>query len=167
MAVRMDLEVEGLREMWARIRALPRTAQAELREAAQAIADDEAGRIRTAAGGSSAQAAKLSGFIKSRRDRVPAISAGGNRKPGFSGGATAGQVFFGAEFGGQGRGMVRIAFRQSKGGGTHMVRGTTNQFRPHRGRQGYFYFPTLRADQDRMLARYERALAQIEREWAR
>lgn len=166
MAVRMDLEVEGLKELWARIRELPRTAQQELREAAQAIADEEAGRIRSAASSSDSQSSKLAGFIKSRRDRVPAISAGGNRKPGYSGGATAGQVFFGAEFGGRGKGMVRIGYRATKSG-MRIVRGTTNQFRPHRGRKGYFFWPMLRADQERMLARYEAALAQIEREWAR
>ncbi|MGC4106047.1 MAG: hypothetical protein QM753_06790 [Thermomicrobiales bacterium] len=147
MAVRMDVEIDGLAEMRARIRALPRTAQVELRDAAQAIADDEVVRIRRAAAGSSAQSARLAGFIRATRDRMPAISAGGNRRGGFSGGATAGQVFFGAEFGGEGR-------------------ATTMQFRPHRGREGYFFFPTLREDQDRMLARYQQALAQIEREWA-
>lgn len=144
MAVQVEQEIDGLPELRARALALPRAAQAELDEAVQRIAEEEATRIGRAAGGSSAQAARLSGFIRADRGRTPGVTVAGS--PGFSGGGTVGQVFFGAEFGGG-------------------ARATTKQFRPYRS-TGYFWFPTLRADEERIARRYEQALAQIEREWA-
>ena len=139
-------QIEDLPGILRRLSKLPKTAQQEIRAAAQAIADEEAGRIQAAAAGSSRQAAAIAQFIKSRRDRVPAISAGGSRKSGLASGAKAGEIFFGAEFGGG-------------------ARWTTQQFRPHQGTVGYFFYPTLRADQERMVQRWLSAVNAIEREW--
>lgn len=142
----VGIEVEGLRELQARVRRLPKVAQAELREASQAIADMEAPRLRGAASASSRQAGAIASSIRVRRDRFPAIAAGGRGRTGVSGGATAGQLFYGAEFGG----------RSSR---------TTMQFRPHLGQRGYFFFPTLRADQPKQRDLWEAALRNLEREW--
>ena len=92
----VGIEVEGLRELQARVRRLPKVAQAELREASQAIADMEAPRLRGAASASSRQAGAIASSIRVRRDRFPAIAAGGRGRTGVSGGATAGQLFYGA-----------------------------------------------------------------------
>ena len=179
--VNMGIQIEGLRPLLRRLNQLPKTAQAELREAAQAIADDEAARIASAARGSDRQSAAVAGFVRSRKDRVPAIAAGGTARTGVSGGATAGQLFFGAEFGGgstkkftrevtetqyttrTGKTRTRKTFGAAKFAGR---KNTTNQFRPHLGRTGYWFWPQLRADEARMLARWEQALEAIEREWA-
>lgn len=163
MTLTIGIEVENLPGMWRRLRALPKTAQQELRDAARMISDDEAARIRSAAAGDSPQAAAVAPFIRARRDRVPAIVAGGHSKAGVSGGAKAGEVFFGAEFGGRGRKRRKAV----KHGSRVVVHQTTLQFRPHRGREGYWFFETLRADQERMMRRYEGALRAIEREWSR
>ena len=146
--VRQGIQVEGLRELLRALSRLPKTAQAEIREAAQAIADDEAKRITSAGRSSDSQSAAAAGFVKARRDRVPTLSVGGSRKAGVSGGATVGQLFFGAEFGGQ-------------------KRPTTRQFRPHKGRTGYWLWPVLREDQERMLKRWQAAVEAIAREWER
>ena len=146
--VRQGIQVEGLRELLRALSRLPKTAQAEIREAAQAIADDEAKRITSAGRSSDSQSAAAAGFVKARRDRVPTLSVGGNRKAGVSGGATVGPLFFGAEFGGQ-------------------KRPTTRQFRPHKGRTGYWLWPVLREDQERMLKRWQAAVEAIAREWER
>ena len=164
MSVTIGMEVEGLPSLFRRVNALPKTAQQELREAAMDIAEDEARRIRSAAAGDSRQAAAIAPFIKARRDRGPAISAGGKRKAGVSGGAQAGQIFFGAEFGGKARRAESVKTSAARRG--FVIKQTTQQFRPHTGNEGYFFFPTLREDQDRMLKRYERALRAIEREWS-
>lgn len=140
--------IEDLPGMLRRMSKLPKTAQTEIRIAAQAIAAEEAERIRSAASGSSSQAAAISGFIKARRDRVPVIVAGGPAKAKVAGGATRGEIFFGAEFGGQ-------------------MRPTTSQFRPHKGKEGYFFYPTLRQDADRMVERWLGVVRAIEREWSR
>ena len=143
---KVSVEVEGLKELQRRVRNLPKQAQEELRQAAQAIADMELPRLRAAASGSSRQAGAIASSIRSRRDRFPAIAAGGRGRTGVSGGATAGQLFYGAEFGG----------RRSR---------TTMQFRPHLGQRGYFFFPTLRADQPKQRDLWEAALRNLEREW--
>ena len=93
--VRMGIEVDGLKPLLRRIGTLPKTAQDEIREAARAIADDEASRISSAGRSSDKQSRAAAGFVRSRRDRVPMIVAGGSSKVGVSGGATAGQIFFG------------------------------------------------------------------------
>lgn len=57
-------------------------------------------------------------------------------------------IFYGAEFGGQ-------------------RRPTTQQFKPFRGQQGYFMYPTIRDDDDRMVDAFDTALEAVEREWGR
>jgi hypothetical protein len=99
---------------------------------AGAAAQPAHGRVRSGGSGRS-QAAVVADAIKARRDRIPKI--------GFTKGnvfvsksrpnskrkqrVLAGDVFFGAEFGG-GR------------------RKTTQQFLRHRGRQGYFFWQAVR-----------------------
>jgi hypothetical protein len=78
------------------------------------------------------------GSVRARRDRVPVIVAGGASK--------AGQVFFGAEFGGQ-------------------RRKTTQQFRPYRGTQGYWFYPALRAMTPKVLEEYGKALDRAAGRW--
>ena len=176
--VRMGIEIEGLKPFLSQLSKLPRTAQAEIREAAQAIADDEASRIQAAGRGDDRQSQAAAQFVRSRKDRVPFVQAGGNGKTGVRGGATAGQLFFGAEFGGQGKkdwqtltktktgrtGKSREVFAGVRFAGAR-ARVTTAQFRPWRGRQGYWFWPQLRTDADRMLQRWEQVVTAIAREW--
>lgn len=174
--MRIGLEVEGLKPFLTHINALPKSAQAELRERAQAISDDEARRLSAAGRGDDPQSQAVARFIKSRKDRVPYVQAGGNQKTGVSGGARAGELFFGAEFGGQSQKRFEDVTKTVTGrtGKQRQVRtgsrfvgrkNTTNQFRPHLGRRGYWFWPQLRADQERMFRRWEEAVVSIEREW--
>lgn len=178
--VKMGIEIEGLKPLLRRMSALPKTAQNEIREAAQAIAADEAQRIAAAGRSSDKQSAAAAGFVRARRDRVPYVVAGGAGKTGVSGGATAGQLFFGAEFGGGGtKNWTRLTeTKTSKSGKTREVfagvefagartRPTTNQFRPHKGKTGYWMWPQIREDQERMFKRWEAAVDAIAREWSR
>lgn len=178
--VRMGVEIDGLKPLLRRIRTLPKTAQDEIREAARAIADDEAARIASAGRSSDKQSRAAAGFVRARRDRVPLIVAGGASKAGVSGGATAGQLFFGAEFGGGGTkkwnrltetktsrsGKSRDVFAGVAFAGSR-ERATTNQFRPHKGKTGYWLWPQLREDQERMLRRWVSAVEAVAREWGR
>lgn len=180
--MRMNLAVEGLKPFLTRISALPKTAQNEIRQAAQGIADDEVERIVSAGKASDKQSAAAAAFIKSRKDRVPAIAAGGAKKTGVSGGAKAGELFFGAEFGGgsnkkfereltetvyttsTGKTRTRRTYSAAKLVGSKK---STNQFRPHLGQTGYWFWPQLRADRDRMMSRWEAVVNAIAREWER
>lgn len=181
---RMGIEVEGLKPFLSQLSKLPKTAQNEIRIAAQAIADEEASRIKSAGQGSDAQSRAAAQSVRSRKDRVPYIQAGGSTKAGVAGGATAGQLFFGAEFGGQsekrweiqtkavdsviksgkrkGQKRTRTVFAGVKHVGSKR---TTMQFRPWRGRQGYWFWPQIREDDARMLNRWADVVKAIAREW--
>lgn len=174
----MGLDVEGLRPFLRRLNQLPKTAQKEIREVAQMVAADEVNRIVSAGEASDAQSRAVAGFVRASRDRVPAISAGGSRRTGVTGGATAGQLFFGAEFGGRSRKRFEDITSTVRGrtGRARTVRvgsrfvgrkNTTAQFRPHLGRTGYWFWPTLRRDRDRMYSRWEQVVRAIEAEWMR
>lgn len=92
------------------------------------------GRPRPGSSGRS-QAQAVAQALTVRRDRLISIrlrdsqvfksQSYPNRKRQAAGKVTMGKVFFGAEFGGRGR-------------------KTTQQFLPHRGRQGYFFWQAVR-----------------------
>lgn len=88
-----DTYVEGLNEVLRAFKALPKEASAELRQASQNVASrhmvpawQEAAR-----NGAGPWGEVIANSVKVRRDRVPAVQIGGNRKA-LSGGATATMV---------------------------------------------------------------------------
>lgn len=118
---------------------LPREMKTAVRDASELIADTEATRLRSAAIADSKQSALIAPSITSKRADYPTIVAGGTgRIPGHD--ARYSDILFGAEFGGR-------KYR------------TTQQFRPHTGREGYWLFPTLRDDMDDIMATYGAAIA--------
>lgn len=145
-AVSFTVGMPGLPALLRDLNAFGPEVQARVRDASGKIAEVEAERVVTAASAAGRQAVLAAQSVKVRRDRVPVIVAGGRRKlrsetrrkvqP------TAGQVFFGAEFGGGGK-------------------PTTQQFEPHKGTEGYWFFPTLRDDEDQMLTAYAAVLDEV------
>lgn len=118
------------------LREMPRDLQRDVRKTVtRNVAGPLARKIAAAGAGSDRQSAGAARSVKAVFDRVPTIRAGGSRKA-TSDGATAGDIFFGAEFGGGSR-------------------KTTRQFRPHRGQTGYWYWPTVRSSS-----------ADVEEQWA-
>lgn len=164
--VGMGIEVPDLKKTLATLNKLPGEATVAMRDASQQIAADEADRLRSAGMSSGDKQSKLvAGVIRAKRDRVPSIAAGGTKKVAPSRKIyrsttnrtktgrgklvkpSAGDIFFGAEFGGR-------------------RRKTTQQFRPHRGRKGYWFWPQLRADEARMISAYDEAVTDVlGREW--
>lgn len=92
-AKQFDTYVEGLNEVLRAFRNLPKEASADLRTASQRIADRHmAPAWRDAAlSGAGPWGQVIADTVKAKRDRVPAVSIGANRKR-FSGGATANMV---------------------------------------------------------------------------
>jgi hypothetical protein len=77
-------------------------------------------------------------------------------------------VFFGTEFGGGKYGRGNKTHRQTVRGA--LVRkggGYTTQFRPHRGRQGYFFYPTVRSEGPNIVRMYADGVERVRRKWAR
>jgi len=133
----------------AKLRQLPKVLNGEIRDAAVAIVAKEVPRIQSAGRSSSRQAAAAVAAVRPKRDRIPAIAAGGAKKmPTSTGAVRAEHLFFGAEFGGQ-------------------RRPTTQQFRPHKGTQGYWFWPTLRQDAPDMLNEWGGALDGLVDDWER
>lgn len=123
----------------ATLRAIPKEANATLRDASQSIAGEVAGDAAAAARSQGGLAAIVAPTIRAARDRVPYIKMGGSkqlpkegngwkRKTRKGANQTIGDAMWGAEFGGQ-------------------RRRTTQQFRPWRGSShgaGYFLWPAVR-----------------------
>ena len=88
-----DAYVDGLNDVLRAFRALPKEASNELRDASMTIAASHmVPAWRNAAlYGAGPWGQRIADSIKVRRDRVPAVQIGGNRKV-FSGGATATMV---------------------------------------------------------------------------
>lgn len=126
----MTATVTGLEEIDRLLSRLPDQVQKELTAALAEYAAGEQDRIRAAARRVSAQAALAARSVTAGRTRDGGrISAGGSVK--ITGRVSGGDLFFGAEFGGGARPQTR-------------------QFRPYEPR-GYWFFPTLRDDEDRMV----------------
>ena len=114
-------EVKGLTQLLRALNKIPKDLQNDVRDASQQIANDLVSGAKNAAS-TPLQNLAAQG-LKAKRDRVPVVRvAKAMLRPGTRGT----DVFYGAEFGG-GR------------------RPTTQQFPTHRGRRGYFLYPTARA----------------------
>lgn len=139
------VRVEGVKSTLSALRKMPKTFKIAARDAAERISINEAETIKRNASTRLQRLAAQS--VRARRGQTPSIAAGGAmRVQSKSRSVRAGDVFFGAEFGGRGR-------------------PTTQQFPPHRGRQGYFFWPTIRDDQVKITREWEAALDAIAKDW--
>jgi hypothetical protein len=87
-----------------------------------------------------AQAAKVATTVKVLSDRVPKIGIGKGRGRIFSGGARAGDVLFGSEFGSTADGVGSVNFKTGK-------RFPPRSSKSGRGNAGYWIFPTIKANE--------------------
>lgn len=163
--VSQPVEISGAREALAKLRGLPKEAQAAMRVAARAIVDEETPRIKAAGRRTDRQSALVAGVIRTKSDRYPTIVAGGKKKvkpsrrisrstteftksgKGKLVKPSAGDIFFGAEFGGR-------------------RRKTTMQFQRHTGRKGRWFWPTIRKDEKRIGEQWLEAVDQVADDWS-
>jgi len=146
--MKVQVKVEGLDETLRAFNKYGKDANRELRQAAGQHVDRIIGMLNTAAANAGKGAALSGGSVKRKSDRVPALTAGGSRKVKSSTGkVTAGDVFFGYEFGG-GR------------------RPTTQQFPPWLGRTGYWFWPLLRREMPALRRAYLKTLDELAAKWA-
>lgn len=117
------MHIVGARETLAKFSALPKEATEAISARSWELAQELAGKVRTAAQEDNSQTALMAGSVKAVRGKLPTIQAGGTarvgsrRKPRY-------KVLFGTEFG-----------------------SNLKQFRPHRGRNSYWFFKTVYDDQ--------------------
>lgn len=129
------VQVKGLADFQRELKALDSRLPRELTAANKAAAEFIAGRARSRASGLGGVAAKTAPSIRAAAEqRRSKINLGGDNAP----------WALGAEFGGRGR-------------------PTTQQFQPHRGREGYFLYPTIRDTEAEFMDVYERCIDQVMR----
>ena len=146
--MKVQVKVEGLDETLRAFNKYGKDANRELRQAAGGHVDRIVGMLNTAAANAGKGAALSAGSVKRKSDRVPALTAGGSRKVRSSTGkVTAGDVFFGFEFGGG-------------------ARPTTQQFPPWLGRTGYWFWPLLRREMPALRRAYMQTLDELAQKWA-
>jgi hypothetical protein len=108
-----------------------------------------------------AQAAIIAPTVRASRDRLPTVLIGGS-KGRASGGANAGQLLFGNEFGGE---------RNAKGSLSTFPNGgykfPPRSARVGRGNAGYWIFPTLKAMQPEITQRWKAAVEKVYDNWKR
>jgi hypothetical protein len=151
----------------------------EMRTAAQKVAQNlvEKAKAEATTVKRSSQATEVMKGMQARRDRIPKVSL--NSKSNFVSKSnpnrnrkrkvTRGDVFFGAEFGGGkfGKGMKTSVGARSvnkKGESRDGYRkggGHTSQFLRHRGRSGYFFWPTVRKEKENIAKEYLAAIQKV------
>lgn len=131
------VNVEGLAELRRALKAISATAPKELNAASKEVATFVADDARSTAEGLGGVAAKVAPSIKpSGTASGAAITLGGTAYP----------MAAGAEFGGRGR-------------------PTTQQFKPHLGRTGYFTYPAIRQNADEIESAYTEKLDDLMRKY--
>lgn len=145
-ALTVRLQLDGARETLKAFRDLPKDATVELRDAALELSGDLAdSAVQAAEADSSPQSKLVAKTVKARRDRIPSVQAGGTRRLGRHR-VPAYKLLFGAEFG-------------------------SNRFtqfgHPHRGRQGYWFFPVVEREQRAISKAWNDAADDVIRRWSR
>jgi hypothetical protein len=77
-------------------------------------------------------------------------------------------VFFGTEFGGGKFRKGNPTSRQTvQGGAVRSGGGYTSQFRPHRGKRGYFFYPTVRSEGPNIVRMYANGVERVRNQWSK
>lgn len=103
------------------------------------------------------QAEKVAATVKTRRGQKPSISFGGNQSR-YSGGAVAGQVVYGNEYGAS---LTSTNGRFPNGGRRFPFRSP----REGRGNLGYWINPTLKKLQPEITKRWKHSVDQVLNNW--
>jgi len=133
--VSLPVEIDGVRETLAAFRRLPKEASQSLRERTLTLAELLARSAKAAGRSAGPQAALVAGTVKAKRDRVPAVTVGGSGAVGRHRAPVYG-LLFASEFGMNRRSGWYSASRYGGSAG--------QQYHPHIGTQGYWFYPTLR-----------------------
>ncbi len=157
--IKMDM-TQDLRDMLNDLKKMDQDSQTKLKDDVSAISKWTAqGIIQSSYNAPMpAQAAIVAQTVKYNRDRVPNVTIGGARGRKASGGASAGELLMGNEFGAN-PGSPNGAF--PNGGRRFPYRSD----REGRGNAGYWIFPALRQMQPEISRRWWNAADQVFKHW--
>lgn len=140
---RPNVTVTGVNETLSAFNRLPKEANQTLRERTKELAAVLAADAQSAGGASDAQSAAVAPTVRARKDRIPKVAAGGAKRV-ASTRTPAHKIFFGAEFG-----------------------ANLPQFRPHKGREGYWLWPTIREGTEETARVWQDILDEVARDFTR
>jgi hypothetical protein len=162
--VKVTIDMKDLRPVLKELNDMDKEANRELKDDVQSITMWMAGVIKQAAYGHEfypQQAAVVAATVKGNRDRVPNVTVGGSRGR-TSGGANAGQLLFGNEFGGDRNAFGNLTAFQN--GGYRFPKRTD---REGRGNKGYWIFPTLKDNQKEITEKWFAAVTKVLSNWGK
>jgi hypothetical protein len=162
ITVRPDLK--DYRGLLKALNAMDKEAQYELKNDVHSISSWVATNIKQSAYALSPmpkQAAIVAQTVRAARDRVPTVYVGGTKGK-ASGGANAGQLIFGNEFGGD-----RNAYGNQSSFPNGGYRFPARTARDGRGNKGYWIFPTLKALQPEIKKKWFASVNKVMDNWAR
>ena len=159
----MSLDMSQYRGVLKALSQMDKEAQLELKDDVHAISKWTAQGIVYASYDAfmPAQAAIVASTVRANRDRLPNITIGGS-KGRASGGANAGQLLYGNEFGGQ-----RNAYNSQSAFPNGGYRFPARSPREGRGNKGWWIFPSLVKMQPMIRKRWEDAVNKVMDNWAR
>jgi hypothetical protein len=158
--VQMDITPE-IRALFKVLNEMDAESKTTLKEKVKGIAGWVAEDIKRAAASApmSAQAMRVAQTTRANKDRVPSVTIGGSRVK-FSGGAVSGDVLYGSEFGAD---PTSQSGKFPNGGRRFPYRS------PQRGQgsEGYWIYPTLRANQPRITREWHEAVDNVLDNWTK
>lgn len=164
-------DASQLKGIYAAFKTLDEQANNQLKDEVADISKWTAGQIKQAASMAPympKQAMRVAETVRFNRDRVPNVTIGGSKKN-FSGGAKAGQVLYGSEFG-------AVEYLARRVNGSNLGANTFGRYGGKRfprrspdfknGSEGYWIYPTLRREQSTITARWKAAVDRVLGNWS-
>ncbi len=158
---------EGVTETLRAFSKLDKDAQKAARDEVQKVANMLAREV-AAAGRRTGDPrnAHVASSVRGTRERTPVIKIGSAQRLASRGRPRASDLMFGMEFGSSGVGKGATDLRTSRGGRPGW-RFPDRTARLGRGNEGYWIYPTIRRQQDRVVDLWASALEKAAREWGR
>jgi hypothetical protein len=162
--IRFQPDLRDLRGLLKALNKMDDDSKKALKDDVAAISSWTAGGIRMAGyvgAPMPRQTAIVAQTVRANKDRIPNVTIGGSRGR-ASGGANAGILLFGNEFGSD-RNTFGSAGNFPNGGYKFPARTP----REGRGNRGYWIFPTLKAMQPEITRRWKNAVGEVYENWTR
>jgi hypothetical protein len=162
--IRFQPDLTDLRGLLKALNKMDDDSKKALKDDVAAISSWTAGGIRMAGyvgAPMPRQTAIVAQTVRANKDRIPNVTIGGSRGR-ASGGANAGILLFGNEFGSD-RNTFGSAGNFPNGGYKFPARTP----REGRGNRGYWIFPTLKAMQPEITRRWKAAVGEVYENWTR
>ena len=162
--IKIQPDLRDLRQLLSALNKMDDKSKKALKDDVASISGWTAGAIKMAGYVGSpmpTQTAIVAATVRANKDRIPNVTIGGSRGR-VSGGANAGILLFGNEFGSD-RNTFGSAGNFPNGGYKFPARTP----REGRGNKGYWIFPTLKALQPEITRRWKAAVGKVYGEWSR